>query len=392
MGQNVSSFEFSEIRTMEHLTTVLTRMCTEVNNIDVLSECFSLLKSYLFDMDEGEEHALQVLEAGGLEAIATIMVANSDNPDLLTSSCYTAFNALGLAPMWTGVSKTGLTEAIATAMDSFPTEEELQGIGCSALACVAFDVAEGPLMLRNGYVKTVLRDIRAMPENEAVQCYGMLFLSSVSVDLATQSKLCAMGVPDLIISCMRTHMDNSIILEGASSALANVSFLNTGAQIELIKRGAVDVIADVMFCAASSDGIMGYCSRGLSFLFSTEEAVKRYSAKKAIEAVKKVEDAHPTLKKVRHSRMSIEREEDPIVTGCVARGVCVNTGYPLCSPSCKSSDGMYCPVCCVQQRSYVCTQCDGEFSDSVYCESCWNKYHKGHSGKMFFFASRCRNV
>lgn len=373
------------------LKRTLNHMVTYIEFSGDIIICSTRLHNYCNTVEDGQERSLQFLSAGGLNIVATAMAIHGGNADLQGCCCMLISTALTFVNGWENVSKTGISEAVIAAMERFPNHIDVQEYGCLALACITFDLEEVIPACTNGSATAVLRALSKSPYENNIQMYGMLFISNLSFDLSSQSLMYALGIPDVVHQCLRRHMYSEIVLEGATSALANITFMNTGSQIGLLKQGAVDTILQIMD-ASGSETIVGYCARSLSFMYSTEDALDKYFRPDVIEAYKTLEERFPSLVKIRHSRLSVERVADPVVVECVEKGVCVNSRFPLCSAECKSATGSYCPTCCVQQKSFVCTQCDGEFSDITYCESCWNRYHKGHKGKSYFYASRCRNV
>lgn len=340
--------------------------------------------------EEAAARAIEFLELNGLTIVASIMATYRHESLLQDMCCTLVSNVLAVLNEMPNVSSTGITEAIISAMESYPDELGIQKAGCLALACIALNLNEVPLVCKNGGVGVMMRNANMFPDVEIIQVNVMSFISNISFDMSSQHDMCVLGIPSVVHQCMRENMDSGIILERATSALSNITYMNPTSQITLLRQGAVDTLLKAME-VATDEITIGYCARSLSFMYSTEEALNKYFRPDVIDRLKDVERRYPTLTKVRHSRLSIERVSDPVVARCVERGVCVNTMFPICSNTCMSADGSYCPMCCIQQKSYTCTQCDGEFSEIVYCESCWNKYHKGHKGRCYFFSSRCRN-
>lgn len=380
----------SPIRDERELKESLKRVTASISSPVVIEHEIDLIHVYCADANESQTRSLEFLRADGLNVIATVMAVHKDLESLQTQCLFLVGNILAWCGSWNHISETGITEMVASAMECYSNNLAIQEYGILVLTCVTFELDEIPLILKNGCTDIMIRAICNFPNEVNIQTYGMQFISNISFDLSTQHIICALGMPDVVHHCLKKYSHLDDVLAGVTSALANILYMNPTSQIRLLKCGVVDTILEILD-NSTDQIILGYCSRSLSFLYSTDEALEKYYRPDVIEKIRVLEERYRTIGKLKHSRLSLERVVDPVVADCVKRGVCVNEGYPICSATCKSEEGMYCPTCCVQQKSYVCIQCDGEFSDNVYCESCWNKYHKDHNGKCYFFASRCRN-
>ena len=68
------------------------------------------------------------------------------------------------------------------------------------------------------------------------------------------------------------------------------------------------------------------------------------------------------------------------VTSSISRGVCTKRSIENSTEECKCGQSK----CCFLQKAFKCLDCDkGEAK--FYCETCWQRYHKGHGGEEYYF-------
>ena len=190
------------------------------------------------------------------------------------------------------------------------------------------------------------------------------------------------------MKAINTHINNAGVCENGCGLFWNFSFSSTLLQREVLEKGGLAVLLDVLKRHSDNVPISEECCAALRTVLSSPETHSKYCTPEVIRAVEECYGKHKDSERIKQSLLSIKREEDPRVRDAVARDVCTKEALPKCSDDCGSDKGGYCPKCCVQQKVFRCLTCDKD-GDWVYCEVCWKRDHQGHKGEEFFCPVRC---
>lgn len=135
-------------------------------------------------------------------------------------------------------------------------------------------------------------------------------------------------------------------------------------------------------------GVCEYGCGAIGVVLSSQKTYSKYCTPKVLGTVKECSEKYKESDEIKQAYLGLKREENSKVTDGISRGVCTNDVFPKCENDCGSDRNIYCSKCCVQQKAFRCFTCDKN-KNSLYCESCWEKYHKKHKCEVFFCSMRC---
>ena len=159
----------------------------------------------------------------------------------------------------------------------------------------------------------------------------------------------------------------------------------------MCEKGGLAVLLKILRMHSNNLILLGSCCGTIGVVLSSPETHSKYCTPEVIRAVEECYEKHKDSGIIKHTLLSLKREEDPRVHDAVARGVCIKEAFPKCGWWCKCDDGYYCPKCCVQQKAFRCLTCDKN-EIRLYCEVCWKRDHQGHKGEELFYPVRCATV
>ena len=194
------------------------------------------------------------------------------------------------------------------------------------------------------------------------------------------------GVIDIVMKVVNAHTDSAGICEWGCRALCNIATESTLLQKGICEKGGLAILLKVL--REHSGNALETCITSIDALLSSPETHSKYCTPEVIRAVEECYEKHKDSEKIKHSLLSLKREEDSRVRDAVARGVCTKEAFPKCSEKCRCDKGYYCSKCCAQQKTFRCLTCDKN-KTRFYCEVCWKRDHKGHNGEEFFYPVRC---
>ena len=187
---------------------------------------------------------------------------------------------------------------------------------------------------------------------------------------------------------MKVHTKNASVCKQGCRALKNITEANVFNQKQVCESGLVEIICEVLSVnQKNSESVIRACG-ALGVVLSNQELYEKYCTPQVIETVKKTVEAYSNNEQLKLFAMGLQRQEDERIKDCIAKGVCTKTAFPKCSDECKCDENAFCAKCCVQQKCYRCLDCDKD-KLKLYCEVCWNKYHKDHNCVEFFYPVRC---
>ena len=187
---------------------------------------------------------------------------------------------------------------------------------------------------------------------------------------------------------INTHIDNADVCEVGCGALWNITTVNTSLQIEVCKKGGLIVLLKVLSRHTGNVHLLSMCCGAIGTVLSPLKIYSKPFMPDVIRAVEECYEKHKDSGIIKHTLLSLKREEDPRVHDAVANNMCTKEAFPKCSESCDCEENVYCPKCCVQQRAFRCLTCDKD-NVRLYCEVCWMRDHQGHKGEEFFYPVRC---
>lgn len=152
--------------------------------------------------------------------------------------------------------------------------------------------------------------------------------------------------------------------------------------------GIVSTLLDMMKTPDVIDDCSDEVIGALGVLFSSNKSLSEYCTPGVLSEIEAFCGEHCRSDQSRMFLLGIKREEDPRVRDAISRGVCTKDAFPKCADSCLCDENYYCEKCCVQQKVFRCLECDKD-TFNFYCETCWNKAHKGHKCEEFFYPVRC---
>lgn len=174
----------------------------------------------------------------------------------------------------------------------------------------------------------------------------------------------------------------------ACMALINTCENSSEAQLAAGECGCLDT---VLALAKANRHIAKTCYSTIMIMLSTQKAHARYCTPKFIADIEGRVRGLGDSKDMQVCLAALKRIQDPRAEDAVKRGVCTNTGIPLCKGPCpyKRENG-YCVNCVGVQWVRYCATCSKKSNEYlIYCPVCWELHHKGHEGIKLFVPGRC---
>lgn len=285
----------------------------------------------------------------------------------------------------------GGVEVTVAAMGTHTKTVRVQALGARVLAnCTICLPAARERVLRCGGIEAIIRGMVCHRSSEAVQISGCNSLGTVAIRNKLEPLIRGGGI-EAIIQALEAHPDNVDVQKNGVYALGNITSNNKKCIQTIIAKGSVDAIFDAMERHPAVYGVVVTACYSLSWIFSRQDIYEEYFTPDILAAAEAALARFPADKPLRQRVDSLRRKEDPRAAIAREQGVCSNVYIKRCGrPNCGTLKKYYCEECCAPQWAYECHTClnkDGH--PPKFCVSCWNKFHKGHSGTKVFITTIC---
>lgn len=242
-----------------------------------------------------------------------------------------------------------------------------------------------------GAVKLVIDYMARNMSSDQVFVSSLYFLGCVSLNsIPIKAEIGRLGGLELMISVIKKCPDNQTIQGHCLSSLWNSTWGVSKNKIVAAEYGGVSAVIGIMKKHPDNEDIQRCGCGTLENILSIDDVHSKYCTEDVINTVERSQARFPNCGKLKQTLSSIKRIQDPRVIDSVAKGVCTKLAFPKCvDKDCGCDKNIYCPKCCIQQNSYRCIDCDGEYSIKMYCEVCWKKFHANHKCVKMFVSSRC---
>ena len=188
---------------------------------------------------------------------------------------------------------------------------------------------------------------------------------------------------------IRRFIKNRDIFRDGWKTLMNISEGNCSVQEAICANGGLWTLLDALRMPnrfyRETDWDL-YC-RTIEVVLSSTEVHSKFCTASVLDAVEKWSKEHKGDERVERFLSSLKRVEDPRVRDAVSNHECTQEAFPE-HCGCKWVKGVNCPKCCVRQKVFRCIRCDKK-EVKFYCETCWERQHKGHEREEFFFPVKC---
>ena len=190
---------------------------------------------------------------------------------------------------------------------------------------------------------------------------------------------------------MEKHIDDPNICRSGCNMIISLSIGNVSIQGNFHKKKGLDSLLEVLEKYIGNEDLVDTCCSAIEISLSGLSLDKRKDL--AIGASGSVKILKPNTmskayRRVQELQAFLNGNKRNYVTSSISHGVCTKRSIENSTEECRCGQSLYCPKCCFLQKAFKCLDCDkGEAK--FYCETCWQRYHKGHSGEEYYFHVKC---
>jgi hypothetical protein len=206
------------------IQAIVKAMCGHAERKSLQEKCCKLM-ACLVRHHEG--NADQVMVAGGVEALISVIDTHADAVDLHRESLEALRNLAEHTKLLDRLSQqANFTPAILGAVKKYAHNPEVILVGLDAIACMSTTMSNVAALVSEGGIEAVASALQAHPRDARIQEKGVVALYNFAMDQENVVQVIKAGMRG-ILNAKQTHAENTVLVSACDRALERLKRSST---------------------------------------------------------------------------------------------------------------------------------------------------------------------